>query len=156
MEGITNYLLEGNSGVVVYTTRTPEIAELTRGNVVAIGALDRHDASNYLLMLLRNKDLSKNKAAVAELLKELACLPLAIAQAAAYLNRYDMSIETYLRLFSSTEQNRVYLFSREFRDDTRYGDAINAVITTLVTSFNQLRKRYTLAANLLAFISCVE
>ena len=156
IEGIANYLLEGDSRVVVYTTRTPEIAELTRGDVVAIGALERHDASDYLLMLLTNKDLLKNEAAVAELLKELACLPLAIAQAAAYLNKYEMSIETYLRLFGSIEQNRVYLISREFCDDTWYGDSINAVITTLVALFNQLRKRYTLAADLLAFISCVE
>jgi hypothetical protein len=95
MEGIAKYLPEGDSGVVVYTTRTPEIAELTRGDVVTIGALERHDASDYLLMLLTNKDLSKNEAAVAELLNELECLPLAIAQAAAYLNRYDMSTETY-------------------------------------------------------------
>jgi hypothetical protein len=156
MGGIAKYLPEGDSGVVVYTTRTPEIAELTRGDVVTIGALGRHDASDYLLMLLTNKDLSKNAAAVAELLNELACLPLAIAQAAAYLNRYDMSIKTYLRLFGSTEQNCVDLMSREFRDDTRYEDSINAVITTLVASFNQLRKRHTLAADLLAFISCVE
>jgi hypothetical protein len=156
MEGIAEYLPKGDSGVIVYTTRTPEIAELTRGDVVKIGALERHDASDYLSMLLTNKDLSKSEAAVAELLNELACLPLAIAQAAAYLNRHDMSIETYLRLFSSAQENRVYLMSKKFYDDTRYNNSINAVITTLVASFNQLHKRHRLAADLLAFLSCVE
>jgi hypothetical protein len=151
MEGIAKYLPEGDSGVIVYTTRTPEIAELTRGDVVKIGALERHDASHYLSMLLTNKNLSKSQAAIAELLNELACLPLAIAQAAAYLNMYDMSVETYLRLLS-----RVYLMSKEFYDDTRYKNSSNAVITTLVASFNQLGKRHGLAADLLAFSSCVE
>lgn len=156
LESIAEYLPEGGSVVIVYTTRTPEIAELTRGDVVKIGALERHDASDYLSMLLTNKDLSKSEAAVAELLNELACLPLAIAQAAAYLNRYAMSIQTYLRLFNSTQQNRVYLMSRKFYDDTRYKNSINAVITTFVASFNQLQKRHGLAADLLAFLSCVK
>jgi hypothetical protein len=154
--GIADYFPEGDIGVIVYTTRTPEIAELARGDVVKVGALERHDAADFLLMLLTKKNLSRNDATVTKLLNELACLPLAIAQAAAYLNKYDMSIETYLRLLRSTEQSRVDLMSREFRDDTRYKGSVNAVTTTLIASFRQLRKRDVLAANLLVFISCVE
>jgi hypothetical protein len=155
-DGIVNHFPEGDSGVIVYTTRTPEIAELARGNVLQVDGLERHDAADFLLTLLTNKDLSRNDVPVAKLLNELACLPLAIVQAAAYLNKYDMSIETYLRLFSSTEKSRVDLMSREFRDDTRYKGSVNAVVTTFIASIRQLCKHDVPAAKLLAFLSCLE
>jgi hypothetical protein len=155
-DGIADYFPEGDKGVIVYTTRTPEIAELARGNVVQVDGLERHDAADFLLTLLTNKDLSRNDVTVAKLLDELACLPLAIAQVAAYLNKYNMSIETYLRLFGSTEQSRVELMSREFRDDTRSKGSVNAVVTTLIASIRQLCKHDIPAAKLLAFISCLE
>jgi tetratricopeptide (TPR) repeat protein len=153
--GIVDYLPESETGVVVYTTRTPEIAELARGDVVELGAMDRHDAAAFLTKSLTRKDLCNN-ATTGELLDELTCLPLAIAQAAAYLNRNRMPVAKYLQLLRSTEQDLVRLLSREFRDDTRYKQSANAVATTWVVSFSQIRERDAAAADLLAFISCVE
>ncbi|KAH9881001.1 hypothetical protein J1614_001494 [Plenodomus biglobosus] len=153
--GIVDYLPESEMGVLVYTTRTPEIAELTRGDVVELGAMDRQDAVAFLTKSLTRKDLCNN-ATTTELLDELTCLPLAIAQAAAYLNRNHMSIAKYLKLLHSTEQDLVRLLSQEFRDNTRYRGSANAVATTWVVSFSQIRERDAAAAKLLAFISCVE
>jgi hypothetical protein len=118
-KGIINYLPESETGVVVYTTRTPEIAELTRGDVLELGSMDRQDAAAFLTKSLTRKDLCNN-VTIAELLDELTYLPLAIAQAAAYLNRNRMPVAKYLQLLRSTEQDLVRLLSREFRDDTRY------------------------------------
>jgi hypothetical protein len=50
----------------------------------------------------------------------------------------------------------VSLMSKEFRDDTRYKGSANAVATTWVVSFSQIRERDVAAADLLAFISCIE
>jgi tetratricopeptide (TPR) repeat protein len=155
--GIVDYLPESESGVVVYTTRTLEVAvSLTRGDVLEIGAMDREDATAFLAKSLTRKDLLRDDATTTELLDELTCLPLAIAQAAAYLNRNRMSVVKYLQLLRNTEQDMVALMSREFRDDTRYKGSANAVATTWVVSFSQIRERDAAAANLLAFISCVE
>jgi tetratricopeptide (TPR) repeat protein len=153
--GIVDYLPKSDTGVIMYTTRTPEVAESTRGDVIELAAMDREDAVAFLTKLLR-KDLLHNDATITELLDELACLPLAIAQAAAYLNRNRMSVAKYLQLLRSTEQDMVALMSREFRDDTRYHGSANAVATTWVVSFSQIRERDALAADLLAFMSCVE
>jgi hypothetical protein len=46
--GMVDYLPESETGVVVYTTRTPEVAELTRGDVLELGAMDREDATAFL------------------------------------------------------------------------------------------------------------
>jgi tetratricopeptide (TPR) repeat protein len=156
-KGIVDYLPESEEGVIVYTTRTLEVAvSLTRGDVVELGAMNRQDAVNFLEKSLIRKDLLHADATTMELLDELTCLPLAIAQAAAYLNMNKMSIAKYLRLLRNTEQDIVGLMSREFRDDTRYKDSANAVATTWVVSFTQIRARDAAAADLLSFMSCVE
>jgi hypothetical protein len=80
----------------VYTTRTPEVAQQTRGDAIELGAMDRQDAVTFLTRLLTRKNLLYNDATITELLDELTCLPLAIAQAAAYLNRNRMSVAKYI------------------------------------------------------------
>ncbi|CAN9183366.1 unnamed protein product [Alternaria alternata] len=155
-KGIADYLPESETGVVVYTTRTPEIAELARGDVIELGAMDRQDAATFLTKSLTRKTLLCDDATTTELLDELTYLPLAIAQAAAYLNRNRMPVAKYLQLLRGTEQDLVRLLSREFRDDTRYKQSANAVATTWVVSFSQIREHDAAAADLLAFISCVE
>jgi hypothetical protein len=130
--GIVDYLPESESGVVVYTTRTPEVAQQTRGDAIELGAMDRQDAVAFFTRSLTRKDLLCNDAMITELLDELTCLPLAIAQAAAYLNKNRMSVAKYMQLLRSTEQDMVALMSREFRDDTRYKRSANAVATTWV------------------------
>jgi hypothetical protein len=155
-KGIADYLPESETGVVVYTTRTPEIAELARGDVLELGAMDRQDAATFLTKSLSRKTLLRDDATTTELLDELTYLPLAIAQAAAYLDRNRMPVAKYLQLLRGTEQDLVRLLSREFRDDTRYKQSANAVATTWVVSFSQIREHDVAAADLLAFISCVE
>ncbi|KAH8714818.1 hypothetical protein GQ44DRAFT_775985 [Phaeosphaeriaceae sp. PMI808] len=141
-KGIVDYLPESETNIFVYTTRTPEAAEVTRGDVIKS---------------LTSKSLLRNDAAINELLDELTCLPLVIARAAAYLNRNRMLFAKYLHLLRSTEQDTIALMSREFRDDTRYKESANAVATTwVVVSFSQIRERDAVAADLPAFMSCVE
>jgi hypothetical protein len=156
LRGIVDYLPESETGVVVYTTRTLEVAEQTRGDVIELGAMDRQDAVAFLTRSLTREDLLRNDATTNELLDELTCLPLAIAQAAAYLKRNRMPVAKYMQLLRSTEQDMIALLSREFRDDTRYKGTANAVATTWVVSFRQIRERNAAAANLLTFMSCIE
>jgi len=159
-KGIVDYLPQSPSGMVVYTTRTPAMAELTPGDVIELGEMSRQDAEDFLFKSLTRKDLLRHdkasKKLVDELLDELTCLPLAIAQAAAYLNKNRMPIFKYLHLLQNTEQDLVSLMSKEFRDNTRYLGSANAVATTWVVSFSQIRKSNATAADLLAFMSCME
>jgi tetratricopeptide (TPR) repeat protein len=155
-KGIVDYLPQSEEGVVVYTTRTLEVAgELTRSDVIGLGAMNQQDAIAFLTRSLIKKDLLCDSTATTDLLRELTCLPLAIAQAAAYLNKNGISIRDYLRLLQNTEQDIVDLMSKEFRDDTRKGMA-NAVATTWMVSFSQICTRDEIAANLLLFMSCIE
>ena len=59
----------------------------------------------------------------------------------------------YLRLLQGTEPDTIQLLSREFHDNNRYRGTENAVATTWLVSFEQIRKSDTAAADLLMFIS---
>ncbi|KAL5373431.1 hypothetical protein DPSP01_012732 [Paraphaeosphaeria sporulosa] len=155
--GILDYLPESEKGITLFTTRTQEVAvSLTRGDVLELGSMSRGDATQFLEKSVINKSLVQDSEAAGELLDELACLPLAIAQAASYLNMNRTTIVKYLHLIRSTEQDLLSLMSKEFRDHTRYKDSTNAIASTWVVSFKQLRERDQLAAELLEFMSCVE
>ena len=156
-KGIIDYLPESEGCVTVYTTRTQEVAvSLTHSDVLELGAMSQPDAADFLEKSLIEKELLDDGATTRKLLDELAYLPLAIRQAAAYLNMNKMPITKYLRLLRSTEQEAVGLINKEFLDDTRYRGSANAVATTWVVSFNQLKTRDAAAADLLAFMSCIE
>jgi Tfp pilus assembly protein PilF len=155
-EGISEYLPQSENGLILYTTRTPEVAEQACRDIIEVGAMNRQDAMDFLKNSLRNKKHLSNDAIAKELLDELAHLPLAIAQAAAYLNRNSTPIQRYLRLLRNTEKDMVSLLRKEFQDNTRYKESANAVATTWVVSFNQIQERHRPAADLLGFMSCIE
>lgn len=156
-KGIIDYLPESENGTILFTTRVQELAvSLTRGDVLELGSMSRSDASSFLEKSLIKKILPDDRKSVDELLEELIYLPLAIAQAAAYLNMNKTTIAKYLQLLRHTEQDTISLMSKEFRDQTRYKGSANAVASTWVVSFTQLRERDAAAADLLAFMSCIE
>ncbi|KAF5846047.1 hypothetical protein GGP41_008575 [Bipolaris sorokiniana] len=156
-KGIVDYLPRNEEGVTLFTTRTLDVAvKLTGSHVLELGAMDRQDATAFLTKSLINKELLSDSVATTDLLDELVCLPLAIAQAAAYLNGNRISIRGYLRLLHSTELDLVKLMSREFRNDAQYKGTANAVATTWVVTFSQIRARDKVAVKLLSFMSCIE
>ena len=157
VRGVMSYLPESENGLTVFTIRYREIAvSLADSEVIEIHEMDHQEAESFLTRSLSQKDLLNDRAIAAELLNELTFLPLAIAQAAAYLNAMQISIREYLSLLRSTEQDSVSLLSREFRDNTRYRNSKNAVATTWLISFDQIRQSDSFAAHLLSFMPCIE
>lgn len=151
------FLPDNDEGRILFTTRSRKVAvSVAVSDVIYIPELSRKEATSYLEKSLIQKDLVKDKQAVAELLGALTCLPLAITQAAAYLNKNDIPIAKYLRLFRNTDQDMIELMSSEFWDHTRYKQTQNAVASTWLISFRQIRKSDEFAARLLLFIGCIE
>jgi hypothetical protein len=155
--GIADHLPESEDGLILFTTRHQEAAvALAGGDVIELEGMSQEEAVTFLEKSLIRKDLLNNEAVTTELLEELTYLPLAIAQATAYLNTNKISITQYLRLLRNTEQDIISLMSQEFRDPTRYRGAKNAVATTWLVSFDQILKFNPVAADLLSFMSCIE
>ncbi|KAG7284212.1 hypothetical protein NEMBOFW57_010576 [Staphylotrichum longicolle] len=155
--GISRYLPESKDGLTLFTTRSLDIAVSVAGSdVVELHAMDPEEATAFLEKSLIQKDLLRDEAATGELLMQLTYLPLAITQAAAYINIKKIPLAEYARLLQGTQQGIISLMSKEFRDNTRYAGSQNAVATTWLVSFDQIRKSHKAAADLLSFISCIE
>ncbi|EED11480.1 kinesin light chain 1 and, putative [Talaromyces stipitatus ATCC 10500] len=90
------------------------------------------------------------------LLKQISFLPLAIAQASAYILENGINLSTYLTLLQEQEQDAVELLSEDFKDPGRYKDIQNPVITSWLISFKQIQQQDQLAANYLSFIACID
>jgi hypothetical protein len=154
--GIHNYLPMSETGLTVITTRTMDVGlSVANSDIIELHEMGDKEAESFLKKSHVRKQLLQDGAA-AELLRKLSNLPLAIAQAAAYLNRNHLPIRRYLELLHSTEQDLVSLMSREFQDNTRDRGSRNAVATTWIVSFEQIRRADPSAANLMSFIACIE
>jgi hypothetical protein len=156
-DGLLQYLPESRLGVTIFTTRTSSVAQrLARSDVLRLKKPTREEAAELLERALVDADSLKDQAVVTNFLAELEHLPLAITQAAAYININAMSISEYSRLLQSTDEDLVYLMSTEIRDSTRYEQSSSAVATTWIVSFKQILERDAIAADLLQYISCIE
>jgi tetratricopeptide (TPR) repeat protein len=150
-------LPRSNQGSIVFTTRSRKAAsKFAQSNVVHVAAMDEETATGVLRNSLFNKEVLNDGPSVAELLILLACLPLAIVQAAAYINENDISLADYVSLFDDREENVIEVLSEEFEDEGRYRDLKNPIATTWLISFEQIRVRDPLAADYLSFMSCID
>jgi tetratricopeptide (TPR) repeat protein len=155
--GLVDYLPSSDQGSIIFTTRDRKTAtKLAHQNVVEIREMDEEAATQLLQKCLINPDLVNNRRDTAVLLGELTYLPLAIAQAAAYINENGITLGCYLSLLAEQEEEVIALLSEEFEDDGRYRDVKNPVATTWLISFEQIQQSNPLAAQYLSFMSCVD
>ena len=71
---------------------------------------------------LIDKDLVNDGQTTSQLLRHLSCLPLAIIQAANYMNETETSVATYVSLLQRQESVMVELLSQDFEDEWRYAE----------------------------------
>jgi len=143
-------------GRILITTRSKDVAlTVTDDNVVELKGMEKEEARDFLEKLLPKEVLGDDEAIVT-LLRDLAHLPLAISQAAAYIKRNGISISKYASLLWDKDREAIGLMSREFPDQTRYKESRHAVAKTWLVSFEQIRRDDRPAAELLSFISQIE
>ena len=152
-----SYLPESKYGFVLFTSRNRQIAtKLVGPDVINIPQMDDQMATDLLRASLIHKDLVNDHKTATQFLHQLSCLPLAITQAASYINETEISVTTYLSLLESQENVVVELLSQDFEDGWRYAKTNNAVAVTWLISFDQIRRLDPLTTEYLLFISCIN
>ncbi|EDN98515.1 hypothetical protein SS1G_13374 [Sclerotinia sclerotiorum 1980 UF-70] len=150
-------LPRSEQGCIVFTTRDRKTAvKLAHQNIVEVPEMGEDVAIQLLQKCLVDPDLVNNRPDTTALLKELTYLPLAIVQAAAYINENGIAFADYLSLLAEQEEDVIDLLSEEFEDDGRYNNIKNPVATTWLISFEQIRYRDPLAADYLSFMACID
>jgi tetratricopeptide (TPR) repeat protein len=160
---LEKFLPQSDEGRTLVTTRTWQVAAKVAGTGGS-GALKKIEqpseetAIEMLKTRLLDKELVNETEAATALLRRLTCLPLAITQAAAYINQTgpNVTLLDYLRLLDNQEREVVELLSTDFKDETRYVDARNPVASTWLVSFEQIRKSNFSAAEYLSLMACVD
>jgi tetratricopeptide (TPR) repeat protein len=157
---LAKFLPQASNGWILVTSRDLAAAmNLVGGkhNVIHIDPMDEHDALTLLKSKMRVDESSEEDAKA--LVETLEGIPLAITHAAAYItaNEPIISVSTYLKLFSESEENQASLLDSEDARDLRRDPGVSdAVITTWQLSFEQIRKTKPEAADLLSLMTMFD
>ncbi|RYP47712.1 hypothetical protein DL768_006248 [Monosporascus sp. mg162] len=148
------YLPQSRNGSILITSRNKDAAARLAGghkNIKEVRAMDESQA----LHLFRNKLQSASKEeGAADLLRALDYIPLAITQAAAYINRRTRwTAYNYLDEFHKNDKKKESILNRDAGDLRRDASASNSVVMTWQMSFERIREERRSAADLLSLIS---
>ncbi|KAI3015357.1 hypothetical protein CBS147347_11230 [Aspergillus niger] len=153
----TDFLPESEQGHILFTTRSRKVAaKLASSHVITITEPNTETSIEILKNSLVEKTLLNDHVTALSLLEQLAFLPLAITQAAAYINENSIGLSDYLQLLQDQEPHVVELLSEEFGDEMRYKDIQNPVALTWFISFQQIQQLNKLAADYLSFFACIN
>lgn len=153
---LANYLPFNRKGSILFTTRNLDTAVKQAGvDVITVREMSNAESLELLQTTLIDKSMMGGKHVAAKLLDNLAHLPLAIKQAAAYMNRNTMSVSDYLRLYEANNEDLVHLLCTELEDQGQYKEVKNPIASTWLISFRQISRWDPLAKEYLCFMSCV-
>ena len=151
---LTDYIPQVPHGVVLVTTRDRTSGWALTGDYstpIKVESMDPLES----LELLKGKLPTESGSEAVELVIELEHVPLAIAQAGAYIRERAplMTIPKYLAEFRKSQDNKTTLLNSNHADLRRDGEVPNAVITSWQLSFDHVRVTYPKAADLLSLMS---
>jgi tetratricopeptide (TPR) repeat protein len=153
---LMDYLPRNKQGCIIFTTRDRTAAvKLAGNNIIELEEMNEDTAVQLLKSCLTRPNLVENHHDTKMLLAELTYLPLAIVQAAAYINEKGIVLADYLLLLEEKEEEIVDLLSEDFQDNWRYHNVKNPVATTWLISFEQILENDPLAAEYLSFMACI-
>ncbi|CBF80763.1 hypothetical protein AN8541.2 [Aspergillus nidulans FGSC A4] len=154
---LKNIIPRAENGHVLFTSRNRQLAlKLASPNMIPIPDMDQNTAKEIFRKLLIRKDILQDDYVTNILLEHLTFLPLAINQAAAYINQNDISLERYMSLLDEQEKSTIELLGEEFEDDARYPEVQNTVATTWLISFLQVQQVDEIASDYLSFMACIN
>ncbi|RYP69598.1 hypothetical protein DL770_008204 [Monosporascus sp. CRB-9-2] len=114
-----------------------------------------------LLATTRNKRAGLGGVAVtaadlSTLSNRLEHLPLALVQAAAFIQENSITVQDYLKLQDESDQSLVDLLSEQFETVGRDSEAPRAVAQTWMLSFQQIQRQNPFAGELLSLMSRLD
>jgi hypothetical protein len=126
---------------------------LTGNNIVNVESMKLSEARELLEASVGGKRSISDTESTERLLELLTNLPLAMKQAAAYMNTNQISATEYLEMYESSDQNMIDLSSKSFADGRCYESNQVPVAGTWLISFQHISDQDQLAANYLKFMS---
>ncbi|KAJ6088738.1 hypothetical protein N7486_009999 [Penicillium sp. IBT 16267x] len=149
------YMPKCSHGSILYTTRDREFAKQVSlsSNIIDVSPISELESITLLKKILSSSP-QRSPDDLVLLSKKLGHHPLAITQAATYLNTMLLPILEYLRYFDD-QQTAMRILKFEAPDSTR-NKGWESLHSTWKTSFDRIQERNTLAVNVLALMSFLD
>ena len=151
-ERLEQYIPECAHGSILVTTRNKQAGrKLAKKPPIEIDTMNDNESEQLL-----RANLEGQGAASSELLalsSRLEHLPLALVQAAAFIEENSITVSEYLYLLDKSDQDLVDLLSEEFETVGRDSETPRAVAETWILSFDQIQQQNAFAGELLSLMS---
>ena len=159
-KNLSKYLPDSSdNGRVLITTRDSRVASrlAKEGKPVALQPMSHEEAKLLFLSKLGGHECDFNEAEIYGLLDELDHLPLAISQAAAFIEENGVSIADYTNALQGKDEAAAEEFLQEELDDTRRDEeSVNSVFRTWKLSHDQIKQQKPRAADLLSLLAMLD
>ncbi|KAF2500541.1 TPR-like protein [Lophium mytilinum] len=157
-KSISDFLPQSPNGSTLITSRNRELAFKLTETASDIIQVDPMDQDHALALLQKKLGSSCNGDDAVKLLEMLDFMPLAITQAAAYINQRAprITVSRYLEDLSRGDEEGVSLLKKDVGDSRRDGSSSNSIIATWQMSFEHIRQIKPSAARLLSLMSLFD
>lgn len=141
---VVSYFPNADQGSILVTTRLTRLGQL--GKSLRLQGMTPEQGSRLL-----HSHIGRPVEGSEELVKELGGLPLALAQAGAFMHQTNSSVDEYLRYYRET-------WSRLFEETSKslLQNDSQPVVTTWELSYRQVENEDSNAAKLLQVCSCLS
>ncbi|KAK5099533.1 hypothetical protein LTR70_002434 [Exophiala xenobiotica] len=158
---LSDYLPSSTNGSIVITSRSREVVEGLieyTEDILDVEPMTTEEAITLLTKKLKRQERGFPRDDLVRLVQQLDRMPLAITQAAAYINQRAprVTVSKYLEGLQRSDTDRAKLLQQDIRDPRRDGQASNSIITTWHVSFHHIRQTRSSAARLLALMSLFD
>ncbi|KAG8361964.1 hypothetical protein FVEN_g411 [Fusarium venenatum] len=155
-DSLAKFIPECVHGTVLVTTRNMQVgSRLLKGKrPIEVGKMDEYEATQLLRQGLHHGD--EYLETLLQLSSRLEFLPLALVQAAAFIQENCITVDEYLELLNGSEDDIIQLLDEEFEAVGRDSDTPRAVAQTWMLSFQQIEKQYPFAAEVLSLMSLFD
>lgn len=152
-DDVHRYIPECSHGTVLITTRNKKVGvKLAPGkSPISVGPMDDGESYSFLRKILDDEEISTEKTTA--LACRLKYLPLALAQAVAFVQENEISIDRYLQLLDESDEGLIRRLSEPFETVGRDSETLHAVTATWIISFKQIRDNNPLDSDILSVMS---
>lgn len=157
-ELLCDFLPQSPNGSILITSRSRDAAYKLTGSYSSIIEVKHMNKDAALALLEKKLGCIDNEDEAVQLIQALDAMPLAITQAAAFINMRGprMSVSRYVDEVRGRETGRARLLNKDVGDSRRDGRASNSIIATWHISFKYIQTNTPNAARLLSLMSLFD
>lgn len=154
---LADYIPRARQGSVLITTRDKRVSQRLsdRHMPIVLRPMDLEEGRELIQSQLHS-EASYVDGDMLSLLEALDYLPLAITQAAAFINENSTTIAGYLKLLASNDSDLQDLLDEDYPDHRRGFDRASSVIRTWKLSFDLINERKPRAAQMLSLMAILD